>query len=53
MASQVGKAVLAIEHMYNFLDPFGAEWGQSDTGMVTLEPGKSTKWEVKLHAFVP
>jgi hypothetical protein len=24
-----------------------------DTGMVTLKPGQSTKWEVKLHLFVP
>jgi hypothetical protein len=24
-----------------------------DTGMVTLKPGASTKWHVRLHVFVP
>jgi hypothetical protein len=24
-----------------------------DTGMVTLKPGQSTKWHVRLHVFVP
>jgi galactose mutarotase-like enzyme len=44
---------VAIEHQYNFADPFGKEWGSMDTGMVTLKPGQSTKWHVRLHVFVP
>jgi len=44
---------VAIEHQYNFGDPFGKEWGKTDTGMVTLKPGASTKWHVRLHVFVP
>ena len=44
---------VAIEHQYNFGDPFGKEWGSTDTGMVTLKPGQSTKWHVRLHVFVP
>ena len=44
---------VAIEHQYNFGDPFGKEWGKTDTGMVTLKPGQSTKWHVRLHVFVP
>ncbi len=44
---------VAIEHQYNFGDPFGKEWGATDTGMVTLKPGQSTKWHVRLHVFVP
>jgi galactose mutarotase-like enzyme len=44
---------VAIEHQYNFADPFGKEWGKTDTGMVTLKPGQSTKWHVRLHVFVP
>ena len=44
---------VAIEHQYNFGDPFGKEWGKMDTGMVTLKPGQSTKWHVRLHVFVP
>ena len=44
---------VAIEHQYNFGDPFGKEWGSTDTGMVTLKPGASTHWHVRLHVFVP
>ena len=53
MASPAGKNYVAIEHMYNYLDPFAKQWGSTDTGMVTLDPGKSTKWEVRLHVFAP
>ncbi len=44
---------IAIEHQYNFGDPFSKVWGSMDTGMVTLKPGQSTKWHVRLHVFVP
>jgi aldose 1-epimerase len=44
---------VAVEHQYNFGDPFGKEWGDTDTGMVTLKPGQATKWHVRLHVFVP
>ena len=44
---------VAIEHQYNFGNPFGKEWGSTDTGMVTLKPGQSTKWHVRLGVFVP
>jgi galactose mutarotase-like enzyme len=47
------KQFVAIEHQYNFGDPFGKEWGSTDTGMVTLKPGQTTKWHVRLHVFVP
>jgi aldose 1-epimerase len=47
------KQFVAIEHQLNFADPFGKEWGSMDTGMVTLKPGQSTKWHVRLHVFVP
>jgi aldose 1-epimerase len=47
------KKFVAIEHQYNFADPFGKEWGKMDTGMVTLKPGQSTKWHVRLKVFVP
>ncbi|MGD0546331.1 MAG: aldose 1-epimerase [Terracidiphilus sp.] len=43
------KNFVAIEHQYNFGDPFGKEWGErTDTGMVTLKPGARTKWHVRL-----
>ncbi len=44
---------VAIEDQFNFADPFGKEWNGMDTGMVTLKPGASTKWHVRLHVFVP
>lgn len=44
---------VAIEHQYNFGDPFGKEWGSTNTGMVTLKPGQDTQWHVRLHVFVP
>jgi galactose mutarotase-like enzyme len=47
------KNFAAIEHQYNFADPFGKEWGKMDTEMVTLKPGESTKWHVRLRVFVP
>ncbi len=43
----------AIEDQYNFNDPFGREWHGMNTGMVTLKPGQSTKWHVRLRVFVP
>lgn len=43
----------AIEDQFNFADPFGKEWNGMDTGMVTLKPGESTKWHVRLRVFVP
>ncbi len=45
---------VAIEDQYNFADPFNRNiWGSMNTGMVTLKPGESTKWHVRLHVFVP
>lgn len=47
------KSFVAVEHQYNFGDPFGKEWGTTNTGMVTLKPGQTTKWHVQLRVFVP
>jgi aldose 1-epimerase len=45
---------VAIEHQYNFADPFNTKiWKSMDTGMVTLKPGTSTRWHVRLKVFVP
>jgi galactose mutarotase-like enzyme len=43
----------AIEHQYNFADPFSKVWGGMNTEMVTLKPGQTTKWHVRLKVFVP
>jgi galactose mutarotase-like enzyme len=44
---------VAIEDQYNFADPFSKIWGPMNTGMVTLKPGQSTRWHVRLKVFVP
>jgi aldose 1-epimerase len=47
------KAFAAIEEQFNFADPFNSIWGKLDTGMVTLEPGQSVTWKVRLRLFTP
>ena len=44
---------VAVEDQFNFADPFGKEWGKMDTGMVTLQPGQSTTWHVRLEVYMP
>jgi galactose mutarotase-like enzyme len=51
--SPLTQEFVAVEEQYNFGDPFGAEWKGMDTGMVTLKPGKSTTWHVRLKLFTP
>lgn len=53
MYAPPAKNFVAIEHQDNFGDPFGKVWGGMDTGMVTLKPGESTKWHVRIKVFVP
>ncbi len=48
-----GKNFVAVEDQFNFVDPFGKEWNGMDTGMVTLHPGQSTTWEIRLRLFIP
>jgi aldose 1-epimerase len=47
------KPFVAIEEQFNFGDPFGKEWKGMDTGMVTLKPGSSVTWKVKLVLATP
>jgi aldose 1-epimerase len=47
------KQFVAIEEQFNFGDPFGKEWHGMDTGMVTLKPGQSVTWKVRLALFTP
>jgi galactose mutarotase-like enzyme len=51
--SPQGKNFVAIEDQFNFVDPFGKEWKGMDTGMVTLHPGQSTTWEIRLRLLNP
>lgn len=47
------KPFVALEQQFNFGDPFSKAWNGKDTGMVTLQPGQSTTWEVRLQLFTP
>lgn len=48
------KQFVAIEEQYNFGDPFAKSvWKGMDTGMVTLKPGQSTTWHVRLQLYTP
>lgn len=47
------KSFVAIEPQFNLGDPFGKEWKGQNTGMVTLKPGESVTWHVKLQLFIP
>jgi aldose 1-epimerase len=47
------KSFAAIEEQFNFADPFGKEWHSMNTGMVTLKPGQSVEWHVRLELFQP
>jgi aldose 1-epimerase len=51
--SPPAKPFVAVEEQYNFGDPFGKQWHGMDTGMVTLKPGASTTWHVRLKLFTP
>jgi aldose 1-epimerase len=44
---------VAVEDQFNFVDPFGKQWKGMDTGMVTLRPGQSVTWKVRLALFTP
>ena len=47
------KQFVAVEEQYNFGDPFSKVWHGMDTGIVTLKPGQSTSWHVRLELFTP
>lgn len=51
--SPVDKSFIALEPQFNYADPFGSEWHGINTGMVTVESGKSVTWKTQLHLFQP
>ena len=42
---------VVLEPQFNLPNPFGPEWEGEDTGMVTLQPGQSTDYDVSVTAF--
>jgi aldose 1-epimerase len=51
--SPKNSSFVAIEDQFNYVDPFGKQWKGMDTGMVTLRPGQSVTWKVRLALFKP
>lgn len=48
------KDFVAVEPQFNLSDPYDKKvWGNTDTGVVTLESGKSVSWHVRLELFTP
>lgn len=47
------RNVVAMEPQFNLGDPYSKVWGKTDTGMVTLKPGESVSWHVRLELFIP
>lgn len=47
------KGFLALEPQFNYVDPYGKEWGKTNTGMVVLKPGGSVTYRVRLELFTP
>ena len=45
------KVFLALEPQFNYVDPYGKEWGKTNTGMVLLKPGESVTYRVRLSLF--
>ncbi len=47
------KNFVALEPQFNYVDPYGKEWGKTNTGMVILKPGESVTYRVRLGLFIP
>jgi len=47
------KNFVAVEPQFNLADPYSKVWGGTDTGMVTLAPGKSVSWRIRIEVFTP
>ena len=48
------KDFVAVEPQFNLADPYNKKiWGDRDTGMVNVAPGKSVAWHIRLELFTP
>jgi aldose 1-epimerase len=47
------RSCVALEPQFNYPNPYGEEWGDLDTGMVSLAPGESVSYRVRLEIFQP
>lgn len=45
---------IVLEPRFNYDDPLGEEWSKDDkAGMVTLQPGGSIQWRIRLEIYGP
>ena len=45
---------VSIEPRFNYPDPLGREWANTpDNGVVVLQPGQTTRWQVRMELFSP
>jgi aldose 1-epimerase len=52
VVSPAGANYVQINPQFNYDDPFGHEWDkEGDTGIVTLQPGQSVQWRIRLEIF--
>lgn len=50
----VDKNFVAVEPQFNLGDPYDTKiWGKRDTGIVTLKPGQSVSWHIRVELFIP
>ncbi len=48
------KDFIAVEPQFNLADPYNTKiWGKRDTGMVSVQPGNSVTWHIRLELFTP
>ena len=45
----LGRQVVVLEPQFNWIDPFGAEWGGRDTGMAAVAPGEAATYCARLQ----
>jgi hypothetical protein len=45
---------VTLDPRFNYDDPLGEEWPKDDkAGMITLKPGDSTQWRIRLEIYGP
>ena len=48
------KNFVAVEPQFNLSDPYNKKvWGNRDTGVVTVQPGASVSWHIRVELFTP
>jgi hypothetical protein len=53
VTSPIEKNSVTICPQFNLPDPYSTLWGPTDTGMVTLVPGESVSYRLRMELFVP